>query len=265
MDSDGPDLARVDLGAPGLARVVDHLLGGAHSFAVDREAADVLESEVPGIRRAVHQTRSFQGRAVRYLLDQGVRQFLDLGAGLPGVGSVHEVAAASGRPARVVYVDIDPMAVAHARHMVRLVPNTAAVLSDLRSPALVFEHEEVRAVIDPDQPLGVLLTDVLPALPEPIGDVLDGYLDRMVAGSYLALAHPTSEGWPGAEGRTSETWAPVVLRTVAAVHALWDRVDLVPPGVVPVGDWRPDHPVEEVRQESTVPVLAGLGRVRPEA
>ncbi|WP_026417265.1 SAM-dependent methyltransferase [Actinoalloteichus caeruleus] len=263
MDSDGPDLARVDLGAPGLARVVDHLLGGAHSFAVDREAADVLESEIPGIRQAIHQTRSFLGRAVRYLLRRGVRQFLDLGAGLPGVGSVHEIAAASGRPARVVYVDNDPMTVAHARHMVRLVPHTAAILTDLRSPALVLDHAESRAVIDPDEPLGVLLSDALPAVPEPIGEVLDGYLDRMVDGSYLALAHPTSEGWPGDGSRSSGAWAPVVLRTAADVHALWDRLDLVPPGVVPVQDWRPDTPLDEVSQECPVPVLAGLGRVRP--
>ncbi|WP_231950453.1 SAM-dependent methyltransferase [Allokutzneria albata] len=240
----------IDLSRPSAARMYDHFLGGSHNFSIDREAAAVAEQAFPGVRLAVQANRSFLRRAVKYLVDNGIRQFLDLGSGIPTVGNVHEVAQGKCCGARVVYVDIDPIAVGHGLRILAGNPDATSVRADLRDPARVLENREVRALLDLDQPLAVLMVAALHFVPDaenPWG-VVSGYLDRLVPGSYLVLSHGTNEDFSDEENSGFETVrevyqrtaSPIVVRTEDEVAKFFAGLELVPPGLVRLSDWRPD-------------------------
>lgn len=229
------------------ARVYDYFLGGDANFAVDREVAEATLSKVPNARAYARANRAFLGRAVRYLTDQGIDQFLDLGSGMPTVGNVHEAAQRLRPEARVVYVDVEPVVVSHARAMLVGADNVGIVQADVRKPAAVFSAPDVTDLLDFTRPVAVLAVGILPFVLDDteLTEVLSAYRAWCVPGSFLALAHISSAGLTpeqldqvnAAIGRLA---APLRLRTEKEISALMDGYRIVDPGVVLAPDWRPD-------------------------
>jgi hypothetical protein len=241
-----PDAARALGGAdqPNAARMYDYFLGGSHNFAADRAAADGLLAVAPDARDNARQNRAFLRRAVGYLLDRGVRQFLDLGSGIPTAGNVHEIAHARDPRARVVYVDVEPIAVRTSRRLLADTPNAEVVHADLREPTKVREQA---TLLDPAEPIAVLAVSVLHFVPEkddPTG-ILGAYLKPLVDGSHLVLSHVVVDTAPPPETGDglavyARTATPVTLRDSAQVTAFFHGHPLVEPGLVPVSRWRAD-------------------------
>ncbi|HEX6347207.1 SAM-dependent methyltransferase [Umezawaea sp.] len=254
----------VDLTRPSVARMYDYFLGGSHNFAVDREAAKAVEKIYPGMAGAARANRNFLRRAVRYLSDQGVDQFLDLGSGIPTVGNVHEIAQQTNPGARVVYVDVEPVAVAHSIAMLAEEQHAVAVRADLRDPDEVLATPEVREVLDLDRPLAVLLSAVLHFVPD--GDhphaAVARYRDAVCSGSYVAISHGSLDGVTQ-DGVTSgervqavyqRSDARLVLRSAADIACFFDGLDLVDPGVVLLPEWRSDS------DDAYISAYVGVGR-----
>lgn len=240
----------VDLTRPSVARMYDYFLGGSHNFAVDREAATSIEKIYPGMAGAARANRNFLRRAVRYLSDQGMDQFLDLGSGIPTVGNVHEIAQHTNPDARVVYVDVEPVAVAHSIALLAKDPLAIAVRADLRDPDAVLGSAEVRAFLDFDRPVAVLLAAALHFVPDSDHPhaVVAGYRDAVTSGSYLAVSHGSLEGIPQDSVTSGErvqavyqrTDAQLVLRSRTDIAGFFDGMVIVDPGVVLLPEWRPD-------------------------
>jgi SAM-dependent methyltransferase len=243
----GSDL---DLSRPNAARVYDYYLGGALNFRADREFAAQVMTAMPEVPATARSNRSFLARAVRHCLQAGIRQFLDLGAGLPTVGAVHEIAHRADPDARVVYVDNEPIAVAHARQLLSRDPNVAVLEADLRDPATVLAGAPVRDLLDLSRPIAVLTVFVLHFIPDSDDPaaVLSAYREAAAPGSLLVLSHagprpghePTSDAARVLYDRTA---TPLVLRTADQLRALLAAAgitDVVQPGIVPVPLWRPD-------------------------
>ncbi|MFK3984454.1 SAM-dependent methyltransferase [Micromonospora sp. NPDC050397] len=263
---------------PNAARMYDYFLGGAHNFAVDRAAADEVIDAAPEVRDAAKANRSFLRRSVSHALDNGIRQFLDLGSGIPTVGNVHEIAHALDPSATVVYVDSEPVAVAHARALLRNVPTADAIQGDIRYPARILGHDQTRYLIDFDQPVAMLLVSVLHFVPGDVAGVVDALRQRMVAGSYLIVSH-ASPVVATAQTRSVEqlyarTSTPLYLRGRDEIRALFGDLALVHPMVdgaapadlTPVPCWRPDPgapalPPEVANSPFIAGFLAGVGRV----
>jgi hypothetical protein len=242
----------IDTSKPHPARLYDYYLGGKNHFAADRELADKVVAAVPGVRTGPRENRAFLGRVVRYLAaEAGIRQFLDIGTGLPTTGSVHEVAQSVDPRCRVVYVDNDPMVLAHARALLTSSPEgrTAYIHADLRSPAEILSSPVVREVLDFTQPVALMLIAVLHFVSDearPAG-ILKTLLDALPSGSYLAASHGTIEhNPPGAatgERAYQSGGVPIHLRDSGVFSELaFSGLELVPPGVVLVSEWRPDSP-----------------------
>lgn len=236
----------VDIEQPNIARVYDYLLRGAHNFEKDRELARKGLELLPNLADAARFNRAFLFRAVRFCLERGIRQFLDLGSGIPTVGNVHEVAHAIQPDARVVYVDNEPIAVKHGEQLLRDVPNAGTILADIREPAAVLAHPGVRELLDFDEPVAVLMVAVLHSVSDeddPVG-LVGRYREAMVPGSYLVLSHGTPD--EGSESLRNyiqlyaETPNPVHQRSRERVSALLDGFDLVEPGLVWTPEWRPE-------------------------
>ena len=185
----------VDTSAPSGARTYDYLLGGNHNFEADRVMADQVERAVPGIRAAARLNRAFLARAVRFMVGEGIRQFLDIGSGIPTVGNVHEIAQKADPECRIVYVDRDPIAVAHSELMLTGNDRAAMVEADMRDPESILDHPTTRALIDFDQPVGVLFLLVLHWIPDDADPaaLVARYRSRLAAGSYLAVTHMTDD------------------------------------------------------------------------
>jgi O-methyltransferase involved in polyketide biosynthesis len=254
---------------PHPARIYDHWLGGKDGFAADREVAEKVAEMAPWVISGARGNRAFLGRAVRHLTRAGVRQFLDIGSGLPSSGNVHEIAQAVDPGCRVVYVDNDPIVLVHARALLASNQRTIAVAGDARDPAAIFADPAVRAHLDWSQPVAVLFVAIFHFIvgDEPTRIVAD-VRDRLVPGSYLVVSHTgdlpdTAAGPDRAAGTQAAATlyeslaAPFVLRTPEQVSALFDGFDLVEPGVVPAHLWRPDRG----RPGPAIPVLAGVGRL----
>jgi len=239
----------INAGTAHSARVYDYWLGGKDNFAADRALGDAIIAAVPTTRFAARANRSFLGRAVRYLAaEAGVTQFLDIGTGIPTAGNTHEVAQAAVPRARVVYVDHDPIVLAHARALMTSSPAgaTAFIKADLRDPGKILADPELRSTLDLGRPVALMLIAVLHFLTKqdnPRGLVAE-LLDALPSGSYLTIAHLTADFNPeeavtalAASRQSGVTYVP---RTAAEVAALFDGLDLVDPGVVPLLTWRPD-------------------------
>jgi hypothetical protein len=237
----------IDLDRPSPARVYDYYLGGSHNYAVDREMARQIVRLVPETPRFARANRSFLRRAVEYLVAAGIRQFLDIGSGIPTVGNVHEIAQRAAPDARVTYVDIDPIAVAHSRAILAGNDRVAVVQDDLRAPERVLSDPELMRVLDLDQPVAILMISLLHFVPDsddPAG-VIARYRDAVAAGSYLALSHIRRVPDPPADGlKTLEIYkrigAPLVPRSDAELRSFFAGFDLVPPGLVALQEWRPE-------------------------
>ncbi len=255
----------VDLDRPSVARVYDYFLGGSHNFAVDREMAEQLLRLAPDAAEVMRANRAFLRRAVRFMIDEGITQFLDIGSGIPTVGNVHEIAQKANPAINVVYVDIDAVAVAHSRAMLEGQSNTAIVRADLREPAAILAADEVTRLIDFSRPVGLLIVSVLHFLAD------DGHPQEATAqlrealppGSLLAISHSM---W-GARPETAEveklyqrSTNQVIPRTAEEIAAFFGDFDLVEPGVVFLPVWRPDSPDDVDDHPERFVSLAGVAR-----
>jgi S-adenosyl methyltransferase len=233
--------AGIDINDVSPARVHDYYLGGWHNFPADRWAAERAIDRQPTIPAIVFANRRFLQRAVRYLAAAGVRQFLDLGSGIPTAGHVHEIAHAVDPQARVVYVDVDPVAVAHGTALLAGLDTAAMLGGDLRDVPLVLAAAPVRELFDFSQPIGVLTVAVLDLLPDaddPAG-VVRRYRDAVSAGSHLVLSHRLPPPDPEADAVRDRGPTPGTPRTQDEISALFDGWDLVEPGVTDVARWHP--------------------------
>ncbi|MER7283418.1 SAM-dependent methyltransferase [Dactylosporangium sp. NPDC000244] len=253
----------IDISVPNAARMYDYSLGGFHNFAVDREMVERVVSMSPNARQIGLANRAFLGRAVRRLVASGVRQFLDVGSGIPTLASVHEVAQQADPEARVMYVDIDPVAVAHGRAILAGNPNADVMLGDVRRPDDIVRDPAVSGLLDFTEPIAVMLIAVLHFVPDsddPAG-IVRRFREAVKPGSYIALSHgspPPQHEEDAAKVSTvyQRTSTPLHLRSSAEIGRLLDGLEIVEPGVVPVTAWHPDDTGVEPRPE----VLAAVGR-----
>jgi hypothetical protein len=258
--------AVIDTTRPHQARIYDYWLGGKDNFAVDREAAERALAIIPGLRRGVRAQRAFLANAVEYLArTAGIRQFLDIGTGIPTANNTHEVAHAIDPGARVVYVDNDPMVLAHARALLTAsTPGTTSYLdADLRDTAKILG--QAAALLDFGKPAGVLLIGILQLIPdadEPHA-IVTRLMEAVPSGSWLAIFHPASDIMADqmsevARQVSDRAAAPTTLRSKAEVMQFFDGLELLDPGLVQVHRWRPGAPAPDMGDE--VPGYAGLAR-----
>jgi hypothetical protein len=247
LDEAEPIARKVDITVAHISRVYDYWLGGKDNFAVDRIAAERVIAAYPDIVRSARGNRAFLGRAVRYLVGEaGVRQFLDIGTGLPAADNTHEVAQGEAPECRVVYVDNDPVVLSHAKALLASGPDgaTAYVDADLRDPETILAA--AAEVLDFSRPVAVMLVAIL----QHIGDQDDPYgivaklLAEVPSGSYLALSHPARDIHAAAMAEIADRMNKLVaekvtFRTRADVLRFFDGLELVEPGLVPVPRWRP--------------------------
>jgi SAM-dependent methyltransferase len=238
----------IDITRPNVARIYDYLLGGKDNFAADREAARQLIEAIPDVAAIARDNRSFLGRVVRYLATEaGIRQFLDLGSGLPTQANVDELAQGVAPEARVVYVDIDPVVASHGRALLASGDQVGMVLGDLCDPASILQHPDVTCRLDLSRPAAVLCTSTLHF----IGDdadphkVIAEYRDHLAPGSYLAISHGTLEEDPAGEGGKAEgvyrqASSQLHVRPIPEVLRFFDGFGLVDPGLAWITEWRPE-------------------------
>jgi hypothetical protein len=252
--------ARIDPAVPNAARVADYLNGDRNNFEADRRAARIMLSSAPAIAAIVPAVLAFQQRAVRFLaVEEGVRQFLDVGTGLPLVGNTHEVAQSVVPECRIAYVDNDPMVLSHARALMRSAPGGAVGYVDagVRDPGAIVAGAQ--ATLDLSQPVAVLLLFTLAYVgaAADAAEVVSSLMAAVPSGSYVAIYHLASDLDPALEGAAWQ-WnkmmpaQPITLRSGPEVAALAAGLDPVPPGLVPVTEWRPAP--ADPRFEHAVPV-----------
>jgi hypothetical protein len=231
------------------ARVYDYMLGGKNNFAADRALADAVTAAMPSAPFMARANRAFLGRAVRYLAKEaGIRQFLDIGTGIPAAGNTHEVVQAVAPQSRVVYVDNDPIVLAHARALMTsdAVGVTAFIQADLREPDKILADPALHRTLDLGEPVALMLVAILMYVRDeenPRG-IVSALLDALPSGSCLTISHPSADFSPeeaadavAASERSGISFTP---RTQAEVAAFFAGLELVDPGVVPVLAWRPD-------------------------
>jgi SAM-dependent methyltransferase len=260
-------LSEIDTSVAHIARVYDYWLGGKDNFAPDRAAAEAAMREDPHVVEGVRGNRAFLARAVRYLVGQaGVRQFLDIGTGIPAADNTHEVAQAMARECRVVYVDNDPIVLSHARALLTSGTKgaTAYLDEDLRNVAELIRSAS--GTLDLTRPVAVMLIGILHCIPDeddPAG-IVRQLMDAVPPGSYLAISHPANDiNSPGVRKLASRLneLMPMKLRfrSQAEVAALFDGLELVEPGVVRIPKWRPDSDADLANPAT---VWGGVARKR---
>ncbi|MFC4534679.1 SAM-dependent methyltransferase [Sphaerisporangium dianthi] len=261
--------AGVDPSVPSVARIYDYYLGGKDNFASDREAAEQIIGILPNVRDIARENREYLIRTVTYLAGQGVRQFLDIGAGLPTQRNVHQVAQELAPESRVVYVDNDPIVLTHARALLAENDRVIAVGADMRDTEGLLAIPEIREHLDFSRPMAILMLGVLHFIPDDaeamkIVTVLRSALGR---GGHLVISHGSVgdiDEDRSREGQRvfSRTAIPgVTSRSPEQVRAFFEGLELVDPGVVPLRDWRPElEPV--IVKEGEAGAVGGVGRVR---
>ncbi|MDN3286443.1 SAM-dependent methyltransferase [Streptomyces thermocarboxydus] len=258
----------IDVTVPSVSRMYDYYLGGSHNFEVDREAARRAMEFMPGLPKVMQANRAFMRRAVRFAVAEGVTQFLDIGSGIPTFGNVHEVAQAADPEARVMYVDHDPVAVAHSKVVLEGNDRADILAADLRKPQEILGSDEVGRLIDLNRPVALLLVAILHFVEEaddPYGAVAE-LREALAPGSMLVLTHATYEGIPlppeRAEGAVDvyrDMRNPLIMRTRDEIARFFEGYDMVEPGLVPMPRWRPDT-VPEDEDPYAFSGLAGVGR-----
>ncbi|WP_228717626.1 SAM-dependent methyltransferase [Allosaccharopolyspora coralli] len=257
----------VDLEKPSAARCYDYYLGGAHNFAVDREFARQVQQIAPNVGELAQNNRAFLRRAVRYCVDNGIDQFLDLGSGIPTVGNVHEIAQRVNPSAKVVYVDNEPVAVAHSQTMLADNPNAAMVHADMLDVDTVFAAPQTRELLDLTKPVAVMMVAVMHF----VGDdkqpqeVVRRYTERLAPGSYLGFSHVTGDHYrdelESAVSLYANSTNPLTLRSRGEVEGLLSDLDLIDPGVVYVPLWQPESPEDVWEDPSRSWIYAAVGRL----
>jgi SAM-dependent methyltransferase len=253
---------------PNIARVYDYLLGGSHNFATDQEAATQFLARWPDAPVTMRANRAFLGRAVRYLAGQaGIRQFLDIGSGIPTMGNVHEIAQQAAPDARVVYVDNEEVAVLHSRAILARNTNAIAIQADLRHPAEILGNPQLSDLLDLSQPVALLLVAVLHFFPdsEAPAALVAELRQTLAPGSYVVISHGTTDDQAPhvaeAMGHYNQTTAPFQPRSYAAIRAFFDGLELVDPGLVVVPLWRPDQD-QDTTDDWQVAAYGGVGYKR---
>ncbi|WP_200305419.1 SAM-dependent methyltransferase [Streptomyces adelaidensis] len=244
----------IDISMPSVARMYDYYLGGSHNFEVDREAARRAMEFVPGLPKIMQANRAFMRRAVRYAADSGITQFLDIGSGIPTFGNVHDVAQAASPGARVVYVDHDPVAVAHSQAVLEGNDDADVVAADLRKPQDILASPRVERLIDLNRPVALLLVAILHFVEDrddPYGAVAE-LRDALAPGSVLVVSHACYEGIPlpqeraeGAVDVYKDIRNPLIMRSRDEIARFFEGYDMVEPGLVPMAKWRPDTAPED--------------------
>lgn len=257
----------VDVTIPSVARIYDYMLGGKDNFAVDREAAGTILRLIPEAQKMARDNRDFMLRAVRFLAQAGVEQFIDLGTGIPTSPNVHEVARKVAPAARVVYVDHDPVVLAHSRALLATDDGVIAVRADLREPSDVLGDPAVTRLIDFSQPVAVLILSVLHFVSdkEDPYQIVAGYRDRLAPGGYLVITAGSSDGVDPAIAQEAadlyrSAGTPVTARSGEQIIKFFTGCDLVEPGLVNVEQWRPDPDTDTAPTQ--IHLLAGVARKR---
>jgi hypothetical protein len=254
----------VDVDVPSSARIYDYLLGGGHNFAADRAIAERFIRALPGSKDIARLNRAFLRRAVLFMLDNGIRQFLDIGSGIPTVGNVHEIAQARDPEARVLYVDNEAVAVTHSQLILEGNGNAVALDGELRRPEAILGHEAIKGLLDLSQPIGLLMVGVfhfVPRADQPV-ELLTRYRDALASGSYLALSHFTADSRPEQMSAMVEVMKkskdPIHPRSRAEFTELFGGFDLVEPGIVSTATWRPAGPADTSDGPERDQILAGV-------
>jgi hypothetical protein len=258
------------LDKPSPARMYDYFLGGYHNFEVDRAAAAQVMAVYPDAPRVTQANRAFLRRAVHFLLDQGVTQFLDIGSGIPTIGNVHEVAQQANPAARVVYVDSDPVAVAHSESLLRDNPTAAIIHADARELDGILAHPEAQRLLDFDKPVAVLLVALLHFFTddEAAHRLMRDVRGALPPGSYVAISHgvmddSTRDMMAKNDKIYSRSTNPTKARSRAEIEDLCAGLDMVEPGVVYTPLWHPEGPRDVfLDQPERSLCLAGVGRTR---
>jgi trans-aconitate methyltransferase len=244
-DDDGPEPPEIDTSVAHQARVYDYLIGGKDNFAVDRQVGDMVLQANPDLALAARANRAFLGRAVRFLAaEEGIRQFLDIGTGIPSANNTHEVAQAVAPESRVVYVDNDPIVLAHARALLTSAPEgrTAYLDADARDPEPILS--QAAGTLDFSQPVAVMLLSILQVIDDPYA-LTSRLLRAVPPGSYLAISVPASDIQEEAQAAWARRvagdfpGATIGLRSHAEVTRFFGGLELLEPGVAPVNHWRP--------------------------
>jgi hypothetical protein len=263
------DPFEIDTSVAHPARRYNYWLGGTDNFEVDRKSGDAVEAAFPAIRIGAMEHRRFLRRAVTYLVNEaGIRQFLDIGTGIPSAGTVHEVVQAIAPESRVVYVDNDPIVLAHAQRL--LAGTTAYIHADLREPEAILGHRDLRRTLDLSRPVAVLFVAVLHFLDDaddPYGHVAT-LVDALPTGSYLAISHGTRDFIPAELKSKVDTWKsqdrsrdPFTFRDRAEFARFFDGMDLVPPGIASISEWRNDDPPEERTSPADTASYGAIARI----
>lgn len=263
MDSPQQRSVRIDPTKPSAARIYDYLIGGKDNYAVDREAAEKLLAVVPDQRLLARANRAFAVRAVRALAQEGIRQFIDLGTGIPTSPSLHEVARTVDRTARVVYVDNDPIVKAHNDALLATFEGVVSIEGDIRRPQEIIDQVRGRKLIDLSEPVGLVLAAVLHLIPDgqdPAG-IVARFRSHLAPGSYLVLSQFAAHSDPGAMARlraiADGTPVETYFRTREQIHRFFDGFQLLSPGVVDVEQWRPDGEAPSTRLK----ISGGVGHL----
>ncbi|WP_037859111.1 SAM-dependent methyltransferase [Streptomyces sp. NRRL S-340] len=258
----------IDISVPSVARIYDYYLGGSHNFETDREAARRAMEFMPGLPKVMQANRAFMRRAVRFAVDEGITQFLDVGSGIPTFGNVHEVAQAARPGARVVYVDHDPVAVTHSQAVLADNDDADVVAADLRKPHEILASPQLQQLIDLNRPVALLLVAILHF----VEDSDDPYTavaelrDALAPGSLLILTHASYEGIPlpperseGAVDVYKGIRNPLIMRSREEIARFFEGYDMVEPGLVPMARWRPQTAPED-EDPYAFSGFAGVGR-----
>ncbi|MFG2717962.1 SAM-dependent methyltransferase [Streptomyces sp. NPDC048416] len=258
----------IDISVPSVSRIYDYYLGGSHNFEVDREAAREAMRFMPGLPKVMQANRAFMRRAVRFAVDEGITQFLDIGSGIPTFGNVHEVAHAASPGARVLYVDHDPVAVAHSRAVLEGNDQAAITAADLRKPQDILCAPELNQLLDLSRPVALLLVAVLHFVEDqddPRAAVAE-LRDALAPGSLLVLTHASYEGIPLSEEEAGGTVGvyrniknPLVMRSREEVAGFFDGFTMVEPGLVSMPLWRPENDTDQ-EDPYAFSGFAGVGR-----
>lgn len=261
---DRPAPSGIDPTVATAARIYDYLLGGHSNFAADRIAALKVIEAAPEAPILAKENRKFLGRAVRFLAGEtGIKQFLDLGTGLPTRGNVHQVAQEVSPDARVIYVDNDPMVLAHSRAL-KTGAGVAVIQADMRHPDAILNHADTQRLIDFNRPLAILFVAVLHFLTDTDQPhaIVSRFLDAAAPGSYLVISHVTTEPSPQIAAKVRSVYATTTNqanpRTQTDIRAFFHGLDLIEPGLLPVAQWRPDQPVHEDPAKGWI--IGGLAR-----
>jgi SAM-dependent methyltransferase len=253
---------------PSVARIYDYYLGGSHNFEADREAARKAMEFMPGLPKIMQANRAFMRRAVRFAVDEGITQFLDIGSGIPTFGNVHEVAQAARPGSRVLYVDHDPVAVTHSQAVLADNDDADVVAADLRKPQEILASPQLEGLIDLNRPVALLLVAILHFVEDtddPRGAVAE-LRDALAPGSLLVLTHASYEGIPLPQERSEgavdvyrDIRNPLIMRSRDEIAQFFEGYDMVEPGLVPPPLWRPETAPQD-EDPYAFSGFAGVGR-----